>query len=530
MTVNNSQPKAYFIGGGIASLAGAAYLIKDANFPGENIYIFDSSKRLGGSLDAQYLPVSQGYIMRGVRMFEEKAFTCTFDLMSFIPSLTDPGKSLREAFVDFNNNNKTYSKSRLVKNGAALDAKPLGLCFKDRLGLISLLARHEDSLGTETIEDYFTPSFFKSNFWIEFCTAFSFQPWHSLIEFRRYAIRFIQDFPVIDTLETIEVTPYNQYETMVLPIADHLAKQGVNFATDVVVSGLDFNTKSGARQVGRIAYQQSGEPKEILVNDHDYVFTTLGSITADSSLGSMTEAPRPGYGQKNPAWVLWEEIAKSQPGFGRPAAFNSDIDKSKWTSFSVTFRDPLFFKLMEKFVDKKINDFGGTTLASSNWLVSLALSYKPYFVGQPENITFCWGYGLYPDSVGNFVRKKMADCSGAEILTEVCHHLGFEKEIEPILKSATCIPCFMPYITSQFMPRKKGDRPPVIPENTKNLAFLGQYVEMPADVVFTVEYSIRSAQTAVYSLLKLDKKPVPLYKGTHHIGVLFSALKTILRR
>jgi oleate hydratase len=44
-----------------------------------------------------------------------------------------------------------------------------------------------------------------------------------------------------------------------------------------------------------------------------------------------------------------------------------------------------------------------------------------------------------------------------------------------------------------------------------------------------VEYSVRSAQIAVYSLLKLDKKPSPFYKGQYDPRVLFDALKTLHR-
>jgi oleate hydratase len=51
------------------------------------------------------------------------------------------------------------------------------------------------------------------------------------------------------------------------------------------------------------------------------------------------------------------------------------------------------------------------------------------------------------------------------------------------------------------------------PDGSKNLAFVGQYCEIPDDVVFTVEYSIRSAQMAVYSLLGLEREPPPVYKG-----------------
>ena len=85
----------------------------------------------------------------------------------------------------------------------------------------------------------------------------------------------------------------------------------------------------------------------------------------------------------------------------------------------------------------------------------------------------------------------------------------------------------MPFITSQFLRRVKGDRPEVIPEDSKNLAFIGQFCELPEDVVFTVEYSIRSAQTAVYSLLGLDRTPPPVYRGQDSLRILMEAFKTL---
>ena len=63
----------------------------------------------------------------------------------------------------------------------------------------------------------------------------------------------------------------------------------------------------------------------------------------------------------------------------------------------------------------------------------------------------------------------------------------------------------------------------MIPERSKNIAFIGQYCEVPDDVVFTVEYSVRSAQTAVYGLLGMERKPPPVYKGEHSLRVLLEA-------
>ncbi len=85
----------------------------------------------------------------------------------------------------------------------------------------------------------------------------------------------------------------------------------------------------------------------------------------------------------------------------------------------------------------------------------------------------------------------------------------------------------MPFITSQFLRRERGDRPQVAPAGWQNLAFVDQFCELPDDVVFTVEYSVRSAQTAAYSLLGLDRDPPAVYKGTHDPRVLFWAFKTL---
>jgi oleate hydratase len=41
---------AYLVGGGLASLAAAAYLIKDGGFSGDNITIYEATEHLGGCL------------------------------------------------------------------------------------------------------------------------------------------------------------------------------------------------------------------------------------------------------------------------------------------------------------------------------------------------------------------------------------------------------------------------------------------------------------------------------------------------
>jgi oleate hydratase len=84
----------------------------------------------------------------------------------------------------------------------------------------------------------------------------------------------------------------------------------------------------------------------------------------------------------------------------------------------------------------------------------------------------------------------------------------------------------MPYITSMFMPRSDGDRPLPVPRSSRNFAFVSQFVEIPEDVVFTVEYSVRAAQIAVYELLKLARPVTPI---TPHDKSLHARFEAVLK-
>jgi oleate hydratase len=521
------QIKAYLVGGGIAALASAAYLIRDGGVPGENIQIFDAMPILGGSLDGGG-SAANGYTLRGGRMVTYEAYSCMFDLLSFVPSLTDAARSVKDEIYDFNERLASDSHARLVAHGEKLDAADLGLSNRDRLDLIEIMAVSEASLGAQRIEGFFEPAFFKTNFWFMWCTTFAFQPWHSAVELKRYLHRFIQELPRIHTLGGVRRTPYNQYDSIVRPLIAWLAEQGVVLTTGATVTDLDFRYGPRGKQVERIQYLMSGVPAALEVGPDDLVLVTNGSMTAASSFGSMTSPPRL-QTEMGGSWNLWETLAAKHEDFGRPSAFDGHIDESKWLSFTLTLTDPTFFNRMEAFTGNAAGTGGLVTFTDSSWLMSVVLAHQPHFIGQPDDVQVCWGYGLFVDQEGDFVKKKMSDCTGEELLIELLGHLGFDDDQAQILTSANCIPCMMPLITSQFMPRVAGDRPQVRPVGTANFAFIGQYCEIPDDVVFTVEYSVRSAQTAVFALLGLQRAVSPLYKGQYDPTVLFSAAKALVR-
>ena len=142
--------KAYMVGGGIASLASAAYLIRDGGLTGNNICIFEEGSRLGGSLDGTGTP-EHGYVIRGGRMFTYEAYSCTFDLLSFIPSLIDAGKTVKEEICAFNERHVSNSRARLLHSGQKLDTTALQLSNRHRLELIDIMATSEDALGAKRI-------------------------------------------------------------------------------------------------------------------------------------------------------------------------------------------------------------------------------------------------------------------------------------------------------------------------------------------------------------------------------------------
>ena len=272
-----------------------------------------------------------------------------------------------------------------------------------------------------------------------------------------------------------------------------------------------------------MACLRSGSPYAIRVTASDFVIATIGSMTEGSTLGSMDEPARMQELPEGGSWAFWDKLTQEHSDCGRPTNFNTHIKESKWLSFTSTLHSSTFFDSIRDLTGNAPGEGGLISFPESNWLASIVLPHQPHFIGQPKEVLVFWGYGLFVDQPGNFVKKPMGECTGREIMTEIMGHLRLTAQTDEVLGSCICVPCMMPFITSQFLPRSEGDRPAVVPPRSKNLALIGQFCEMEDDVVFTVEYSIRSAQTAVYSLLGVDRKPHPVYKGNHDPRVLLKA-------
>jgi len=290
--IDVKKTNAYMVGAGLASLSAAVFLIRDGHVPGKNIHIYEELNITGGSMDGNGNP-EEGYVIRGGRMFDEEAYACTFGVMESIPSLTDPKVSILDEFNAFNKKIHTSAKSRLIDNEAnILDVSSLGFNREDRMALADIILKSEDYFGTKAIKDCFPESFFKTNFWFMWTTTFAFEPWHSAVEFKRYLHRFMHELPRINDLSGIRRTPYNQYDSMLLPMTKWLKSQGVNFELNCRVTDLEFKPSDTETTVTAFKCVKNGKEIRIKVGEGDFAFVTIGSLTAGTSLGSMTTVPK----------------------------------------------------------------------------------------------------------------------------------------------------------------------------------------------------------------------------------------------
>lgn len=519
---------AHIIGGGIAGLSAAAFLVSDAHMPAANVTIYESLPLAGGSMDAAG-DAARGYTCRGERELE--AFMeCLWYLCAKVPSLRTPGLTILDETYRANLREPIHSRYRLMeKQGQLYDYTGPLMSRHDGKRMLALLVTPEAELGGMTAAEWFSPAFTTSVFWYCWSTMLAFRDYHSLIEVKRYVARFLMAIGGLTHLAGILHTEFNEYDSLIRPIAAWLAAQGVRIRTGATVTDLAVGTfGSETRATALTVYDANGSERLALARE-DLVFFTNGSLTQNARMGDTTTvAAFDRTTEDRGCFTLWERLAAQDQKFGNPAAFISDVERSNWMTFFPTITaDPTFYAFMERKTGTRAGTGGATTIVDSSWKLGFVL-YGKYFPDQPADVNAFWAYGQCSDVPGDFVRKPMRECTGAEMFAELLYHCGLESEIEGILAHSRVSTAMMPYITSQFMPRRPGDRPEVIPAGCVNLAFIGQFVELPGDVVFTVETSVRTAMMAVWGLTGLDKPMIPMHEPALDLRVLVTALKATL--
>ncbi|KAE8353404.1 oleate hydratase [Aspergillus coremiiformis] len=501
----------WILGSGMATLASAVHLIQEANVPPARIHILEKLSMAGGGSVSEG-DATSGYNYRpgGMPPFNGEPMQ---ELLSVVPSRTRRNKTALDDILEYggthilNRTSHTRLLARRSHDLIPIDPRKIGLGLRDRIDLFMLTSKTEKTLGRTRIKDYFNEGFFKSNYWLMLATTFGFQPWHSAAELRRYFAHFMHDIHDLNFPRALDSGHYNRHEAIVAPVANFLTSQGVDFQFDTTVSDIIIDTAGEKKKrVSGIRAHRADEPdRKIDIGEHDIVIVSLGSVASGTTTGSNTEPPslEPVEIDKDldENWLLWLELCTKNPVFGNAYNFCTRMPESRLESFTVTLKDPEFFTRFIDLTDNQPGTASFVTLRDSSWVISLSVPKQPLFPAQPDDVQVFWGYGLYPEAKGDFVEKPMLTCSGREILTEILYHLHFP--VETILETSITIPSIVPRMTATLLPRTCGDRPQVLPEGMENMALIGQFVDIPGEVVVSMDYAVRGAQMAVRQLMGL---------------------------
>lgn len=527
---------AYIVGSGIGGLTAAFFLIRDGHMPGENITILESQKIEGGALDGAG-NAEDGYVVRGGREME-MTYENFWDVFSEIPALELPAPfTVLDEFRIVNDADKNWSKARLLENqGQIKDFSIMGLSKLQQLELVRLFLARKEDLDDVTVEDWFSEGFLATNFYTFWRTMFAFQNWHSVLEMKLYMHRFLHLMDGLNDMTALVFPKYNQYDSFVVPLMAWLKDRGVKIKYDTIVLDMEMDSDGETRTTTAIQCHTGSGEETIAVGAKDLVFVTIGSIVEDTAFGDNDTVPKLSVNKADPgvgaSWQLWKNLAGKSLAFGRPDKFCGDVLRSTWESATLTCKpSPLTDKLKALSVNDpysgKTVTGGIVTITDSAWLMSFTINRQPHFLDQPDDVIIPWVYALLMDQPGDYVKKPMPDCTGSEILTELCFHLGLIDQVDEVIAATKVRTALMPYITSQFMPRARGDRPWAVPAGSTNLACLGQFVETHNDVVFTLESSVRTARIGVYSLLGLKKQVPDIHPGQYDIRRLLKATRTL---
>lgn len=531
------KKSAYIIGTGLAGLSAAFYLVRDGQMKGEHIHVLEKLELAGGSCDGRK-DITKGFFMRGGREMDNH-FECMWDMYRDVPSIETPGISVLDEYYWLNKHDPNYSLCRASTNCGedAHTDKKFELDKDSAMALSKLFMTPEKDLEDKKISDILPDSFWNTNFWLYWQTMFAFQKWSSALEMKRYLCRYVHHIDGLPDFSALRFTKYNQYESMILPLVKYLENHGVKIEYGIDVKNVIIDTTLDKKIAKQIVYVKDGKEQTIDLIEEDLVFITNGCCTDSSCYGDQNTAPdlshlKDGYGE---SWDMWKAIAaQAKHGeFGNPDVFCNNIEETNWMSATVATSNEEIIQHIINICKRdprngKVTTGGIVTVKDStdNWYLSWTINRQPQFKSQDKNTVLVWLYSLSTNKEGNYVKKPMRECTGAEVAMEWLYHIGIpQNEIEDLAHNAcNTTTCFMPYIDAFFQPRKNEDRPLVVPKGAVNFAFIGQFAETPRDTIFTTEYSIRTGMEAVYTLLDVDRGVPEVWGSQYDVRELLKAV------
>jgi oleate hydratase len=172
---NPQDVQAWLIGSGVASLAAAVHLIKQAKVPAHQIHILDVHHGPGGAMETSGNS-RDGYVLHtGAQPYFQE--DCVKDLLTMVPSPGNPDKTSWEDIKEYESYSRPINKAhtRAIRQSdeglRKVDMHQLRIGAKLRMDLIKFILDGEKRFDSKQIRDVFEEAFFGSEFWTLWSTT-----------------------------------------------------------------------------------------------------------------------------------------------------------------------------------------------------------------------------------------------------------------------------------------------------------------------------------------------------------------------
>lgn len=297
----------------------------------------------------------------------------------------------------------------------------------------------------------------------------------------------------------------------------------MDFRFGVEVKTIEITRRHNKRAITGLHFISDGLELYQPLGSDDIVIAHLGSTVSGSAVGTNDSPPRwesmAAADRLDQNWSTWLGLRSQSNDFGNPYNFCTRQSESMYESFTVTTEDSGFFDYLK--VQSQCTSEAGAFIIfkDSRWGIKLCIPPQPVFATQPPNVRVLWGTANFAARTGNYVKKQMLQCSGAEIMTELLGHLQLARGA--LVSRTVIIPRAMPRMSALLLTRTPGDRPEIIPQYVSNIGLVGHFVEVPGQTCVDISYDIRTAQMAVAQLMGYD---IPM----DHSPSIVSAISKVL--
>lgn len=517
----NRAKNVYISGNSIASLAAAAYLIKDGGYSGKSIHIFGLPAAVP----------SEEYGSLGI---------CARELLREIDAHTDDDFS-----VDTMLDNISYAAAPEVKIIDA-DGNVRGLSLKPDKAMIKALSKAMKKLASAdakelnelSVVECFgeTEGLADSDLFAFIEMTFGIRADNKASEFLARVEQLVTYAPEAGLYDTL------YYDFSILSsLEEYLDENGVDMHRSAEITGIE----AADNMVNAVHITDNGTRMTIYLNKEDFVLIDTGSVLDGATEGSISTTAA--ISENVPQAVsLWVDAAAHDDSFGLPELLLDDVPTA--LEFSIVDDDGYLLKKICKKLGEEPNNGISVLFEASNW--RMKMSSEPYsFVpmasqdeseisstvddalnmsadvdetditredietagiinAKPEPQPVIYVKGVYAGSEGNYINKSMRDCTGIELLYELCCHLGLAEEWEEIIGRirVVMVNC-LPYKTAPL--RKAPAHAVPEPHPCDNCVLTSEFITVDAPAG-TIEQQIQCARKAAYTILgKKEKRMRP---------------------